>query len=108
MDHQTKPYAVNFWGSKPGTNDDCWTGLDFATREDAVAAFESRPMDIAPYADAVSTAWIEIDGPDIHDARPNPDYDSRADGHDDDWHQEQRMQAAMAFGVQGWNDYQGA
>src|SRR5262245_39391157 len=36
------PYSVLLWGSDPDAgNDDCNTGVDFATREEALAAFEN-------------------------------------------------------------------
>lgn len=105
MSTTEKPYSVNFWGSKPGTDDDCWTGIDFADRHEAMAAFHARPLDLVSYGSAVSTAWIEIDGPDMHAERENPDYDREAEVDDaDDWRREFRMQNAMAFGVAGWND----
>jgi len=37
-------YAVNYWGSHPDLgNDDCWTGLDFATEAAAEEAFTKPP-----------------------------------------------------------------
>ena len=36
-----KPFSVTLWGSNPDEtdNDDCWTGDDFATREEAIACY---------------------------------------------------------------------
>ena len=33
------PYGVNMWGSRPGTNDDCHTGVDFSSRAEAEAFY---------------------------------------------------------------------
>ncbi len=63
--------TVNLWGSNPDAeNDDCWTGLDFATREEALAAFRGNARDLK-LADALTEGeWLEIDGPDINETRP--------------------------------------
>jgi hypothetical protein len=41
-----KPYSVNLWGSNPDItdNDDCWTGDDFATREEAIRVYREVVM----------------------------------------------------------------
>lgn len=50
-------YSVNEWGSHPDAgNDDCWTGEDFDTLEEAEAAFAAEPRD-------GSTVFVELDGP---------------------------------------------
>ena len=40
-----KPYTVTLWGSNPDEtdNDDCWTGVDFATREEAIDTRRTKP-----------------------------------------------------------------
>ena len=95
-------YAVNYWGSKPGTDDDCYTGIDFDTRKQAEEAFE------APVSKSFNTcvAWVELDGPDVHKERQNPDYRPQPDN-DDDWRREIAMQAGMGLGIQAYNDYMG-
>jgi hypothetical protein len=51
-----KPYSVLHWGSHPDEdNDDCYTGEDFDSKDDAIAAFKVD-------ADDTSVAYIEIDG----------------------------------------------
>jgi len=105
---ENKPYSVNYFGSHPDeNNDDCWSGYDFATREEAEACFLEE-VTIPGCFDC--TAWIVLDGPDVHKERKNPDFKpSRDDDRDfdDEWKREMATQAAMAFGVQGWNDYYG-
>lgn len=94
----TKPYAVNHWGSKPGTDDDCWRGADYATLEEALADYNGpAPAD---------TAWIEIDGPGIHAERENPAFKPSQDT-DDDWRREMQREAGMLHGVAGWNEFEG-
>ena len=96
-------FCVNFWGSKPGTSDDCHTGYDFDTLADAVAKFEDDNLGSVYQT---CTAYIELDGPGVHRERRHPDFVAELDDCAE-WRREQRMQAAMAFGVQGWNDYDG-
>jgi hypothetical protein len=95
-------FSVNYWGSKPGTNDDCITGTDYPTLSEAEAAFNA-PVDTRW---AKSTAWVELDGPEVHKERQNPAYRPTKDT-DDDWRREMRMEAAMLHGIQGWNDFEG-
>ena len=92
------PYCVNYWGSKPGENDDCATGWDYATIQEAQAFYDGEHPAWA--------AWIELDGPDAHLEKPNPDYKEKDTG-DDDWRRECQMQDAMLYGVAGYNDYEG-
>jgi hypothetical protein len=102
------PYSVNLWGSDPDAgNDDCWTGVDFATREEAFAAFRNPWTHVnATYFRPADVAWIEVDGPDLHEKRRNPAYrPSRRT--DDGWRQECAMQAGMGMGVEAYNDAMG-
>ncbi len=93
-------YAVNYWGSKPGTNDDCWCGHDYESREEAEAAFEAPVLKNFNSC----TAWVELDGPDVHKERENPDFRPVRED-DDDWRQEIAMQAGMGLGIQAYNDH---
>lgn len=90
-------YSVNYWESHPDCdNDDCSMGFDFDNKDEALAKYHETPSAL--------TAYVEITGPDVHEIRQNPNYRTEPDDYDD-WHREQRMQAAMAFGVLGWNDW---
>jgi hypothetical protein len=105
------PYTVNLWGSKPGTNDDCWTGDDFATRAEAEAVY-ANPEAHFSAQHTRGVAWFQIDGPDIHEERENPAYNTREaerqraldDAAD---RSERAMQAGMGLGVHAFNEEMG-
>ena len=109
-------WSVNFWGSEPGTNDDCWTGFDFKTEAEARAAYsDPKKLKEDSYCPLQDAAWIELalgtrGGTGVLtartiDSKPNPDYEPPVDT--DDWRQEPAMQAGMAFGCDGYNDMMG-
>ena len=99
-------YSVNFWGSKPGTDDDCWYGQDFDTLEEAEALYNA-PVADEPCCSAKCVAYVELDGPNVHKERPNPTFKPDRDTSDREWRRERQMEAAMLHGVQGYNDYEG-
>lgn len=83
-------FSVNWWGSNPDLeNDDCWTGQDFPTLEEALNFYNAEPS--AYYFRC--TEYIELDGPDIYQTRINPGFRPSKD--DGEWEREIRMQAAM-------------
>lgn len=88
-------FNVNLWGSHPDlNNDDCWTGDEFGTIEEA-RAFFLNPWGDAKFAQYHQrcTEYIELDGPGVYEIRRNPDF--RPLGRDTLWENEIRMQAAM-------------
>lgn len=92
-------FSVNFWGSEPGTNDDCWCGEDFDSFDDAVIEFNKE-------CDDKDVAWIELDGPGIYFSRKNPSFkESKKDS--SEWKREIAMQAGIVFGCDGYNDEMG-
>lgn len=97
-----KPYSVNFWGSKPGENDNCWTGLDYATKEDALVGFADEGLALK-----YGGVWVELDGPDIHKERRSTLKTKSARELDREWQREMAMHAGMAFGCDGYNDMMG-
>lgn len=114
-----RPYTVDLWGSDPDEtdNDDCWTGESFATRQEAISAYQAVVM--FPWDNEVlgecSGGWefVCIDGPDVHEVTANPDQPTQrrhrresARG-DAEWKREAAMQAGMAFGCDGYNDEMG-
>lgn len=100
-----RKYSVNLWGSKPGTNDDCHTGADFATLEEALAVYLT-PASHFRAVDVADSAYVEIDGPDFHDERCiNPRRKVRDDL--SDWRREIAMQAGMGLGIEAYNDEMG-
>jgi len=116
-----KPYSVTLWGSNPDEtdNDDCWTGDDYATREEATAAYREVVMfpDHSSLAKACGPrgAWeyVLIDGPQAHEVTQNPDRPScerhrrELDRSDGEWRRERAMEAGMLHGVEAYNDEMG-
>ena len=121
-------WSVEAWGSKPGTDDDCWQGADFATEAEA-RTFMADP-DFG--ADTGDTAWLRlvtgtytagheivtregnktlwnlIDVTVIQET-PCPGYDAKARKAGDEafeasWAQERAMQAGMMGGCDAYND----
>lgn len=122
IDHMTtstdKPYSVTLWGSNPDEteNDDCWTGDDFATREEALSTYRAVVMDQDhPLARVCGPdgAWeyIMIDGPETHEVAQNPDRHAcdryRRDQVDAGWCRERAMEAGMLHGIEAYNDEMG-
>jgi hypothetical protein len=115
---ETKPFYVNLWGSHPDDdNDDCWTGEEFDTLEEAQAAF-ARPETIeCDYFQNTmhdrSTVFIEVgrhvgkNGVETLDVRRlRPDSPKRKDN-DDDWRREIANEAGMLHGVEAFNEVMG-
>ena len=98
------PFSVCEWCSHPDDgNDDCNTGMDYATVEEAREAFLA--------AFPRSAAFIELDGPGVREVRRNPVARRRTaerdHAHDRAWRHEIAMEAGMAFGCDGYNDAMG-
>jgi len=110
-------YAINLWGSHPDDeNDDCWTGVDVETREQAEAIFHAAdPVEAIAKLPGVhanfysyhygDTTHVELDGPDVNKVRQVRKARKRADS--GEWQRERAMQAGMAFGCDGYNDEMG-
>jgi len=97
-------FEVNYWGSHPNEgNDDCWTGSDYETLEEALVAFNA-PVDEYYHT---STMYVSLVGPDHEEYRKNPDFVPDQDISDDDWKREIAMQAGMMGGVEAYNDTMG-
>ncbi len=94
-----KKFSVNFWGSHPDdNNDDCWTGSDFDTLEEAVACF-------AEGSDDADDAYIELTGPGVYRVKKLRDPIPETD--DADGRREIAMEAGMLHGVGAYNDAMG-
>jgi hypothetical protein len=116
-----KPFNVTLWGSNPDEtdNDDCWTGDDFATREEAILAYREVVMfpDHSQLARVCgprgSWEYVMIDGPETHEVTQNPDRPScdrnrRELARDDaEWRRERATEAGMLHGTQAYNDEMG-
>ena len=87
-----KLYSVNLWGSHPDEDqDDCWTGDEFETKEEALKVFNA-PFDHFPryYHDS---PFVEILGPDIEEVRATG-AKPKSRRNDDEWEREHATQAA--------------
>lgn len=122
-EQHTKPYSINLWSSHPDdNNDDCNTGVDFDTREEAEKVFRSaEPIKaLAAIVDAEraengcpsfavyynETPFIEIDGPDINEVRKLREPKKSRDD-DGEWRRERAMQAGMGLGIDAYNEEMG-
>lgn len=100
----SKPYSITLFGSHPNCdNDDAFTGADFDTRAEVLAAFHSLWSHFNKEYYCSDTAFIAVDGPDICKLEPNPEFKPRK-ASDDDWTREQAMQAGMGLGIDAYND----
>lgn len=91
-------FLVDFWGSYPLTNDDCWYGEKFDDLEKALTLYNEECLDR-------DVAWIILDGPGISLERKNPNFKEAKI--DSDWQRETAHQAGMGLGVEAYNDYMG-
>lgn len=130
MNNTNMPYSLSLWGSNPDTedNDDCWTGVDFATLEEACDAFrktghmapgnlfdlldESDPAGNSRAYYATSGRFVMLDGPDVHLVAPCKNFDAKLAKRENaeferEWKSEAAMTAGMAFGCAGYNDEMG-
>lgn len=98
-------YEVTYWGSLVD-NDDCITGYDFESEQQARRAFQRDPVwsDGRPIR---YCARIKLDGPGCHEQRVNPAWVPTDDDDEDDWRRERAMQAGMAGGCDAYNDAMG-
>ena len=100
-------YAVNFWGSHPDEgNDDCWTGKDYDSLEEARIVFESPASMFSKRMSLTDCEYIELDGPEVYRLRRNPEF--VAPSHDlDDWRHEIAREEGMLGGIDAYNDHLG-
>jgi hypothetical protein len=100
-------FSVNLWGSDPEEeNDDCHTGEDFATLEEAEACFQNPWDTFSKSYYRGCTHTIELDGPEVYKTRLNASFKPSEDN-DSAWQREQAMQAGMGFGVEAYNEIMG-
>ena len=95
-------YSVELFGSDPAEeNDDCWTGQDFPTLEEA-EAFYNQPFSDPKYAQFYKncTAFITLIGPEVNKKRKNPDFKPRKPEIDSEF----ARQAGMMGGIDAYND----
>lgn len=104
------PYSVNYWGSHPDSdNDDCYTGHDFATKDEALAFFKGEVQDPPnrPGYYIRCVAFVEIDGPNVNEVRANPSFVKDTSPDSGSWQREIANEAGMLGGVHAYNDAMG-
>lgn len=105
----TTNFSVNLWGSNPmNDNDDCWTGLDFKTEEEALKCYNNVEDHFEDY-DLEGTRYVEVVSnttkSDLRDVREVSGYTTTSDA--PDWEREMAMEAGMMGGLDSYNDYYG-
>lgn len=103
-------YSVNLYGSHPdANNDDCWAGDEFETKEEALRVFNNPWEYFSVRYHESSTAFVEIDGPDINRVRKNPTFkpSKKDSAFDRDWKRERAYEAGMCLGIDAYNDTMG-
>jgi len=102
-----KSFAVNLWSAHPDSGEDaCSSGDEFSTLKEALAVADDLWSHFSPTFKR-NISHIEIDGPDFHEVRTNPDYKPSRDDDDGEWRREQAMQLGMGLGVDAYNDAMG-
>ena len=102
MNEVKKGHQVLKFFANPHEDDDCCdTSQEFDTLEACREWLRSDPGTSKYPWFAIDS--VELDELEYHESK---DYDHKDDD-GCDWKSEWRMQHAMAFGVQGWNDYPG-
>jgi hypothetical protein len=110
-------YSVEYWGSHPDDdNDDCHTGSDHDTIEEARAAFLGP---LPTFCEGVTAyVWLVENHENqegdrricvtvVEDRYVKRTKPRRSEDDDREWQREQAHQAGMAFGCQGYNDAMG-
>ncbi len=103
-----KPFSVTLWDTHPDLEEDtCNTGIDFATLEEAKAAFHN----IEPHFPGLSqgywrhTPFVMMDGPGLREVRQREGIKPRQER--DEVDHEFAMQQGMGLGIQAYNEAMG-
>lgn len=106
-------FTVNYWGSNPDEeNDDCWSGDDFETLEEARACFDGEHDRDVAFIQLCETVGSSEPQPTaapsegVYEVRANPRYRKRALD-DGEWRREMAMEAGMLHGVEAYNEEMG-
>jgi hypothetical protein len=112
-----KAYSVTLWGSHPDlVNDDCWTGDDFDSHEEALVCYREltkRPWDHPLGKSCGHWEFMMIDGPGVHEIIANPDQKTcqrkrrELAREDREWRREIANEAGMLYGIEAYNDAMG-
>lgn len=110
---EEQPFAVRLWGSRPGTDDDCWCGGEYDTLAEARAVFTQPTTDFsARNFGGGNELWIQLVGPEGEiEARQlqkeSEAYRRQCDAEDRAARREYAMELGMALGVDAYNDAMG-
>lgn len=110
--------SVDLWGSNPDEgNDDCFTGEEFPTLEQARERFSvllASPSEFPSHQPAYQVAFIVLSNADgsVWESKANPAYDAARNAAEDaaferECRSERATQAGMEFGCDGYNDAMG-
>lgn len=103
---QGKDYSVCLFLTHPDNDaDDCMTGEDFDTLEEARACIANLEGTFSA-ASLAGCPFVELNGPEVYEVTRRPGVKVSRDN-DGEWQREQAMQAGMAFGCDGYNDAMG-
>jgi len=113
-------WAVNLWGSKPGTEDDCYTGSDFDNLAEALEAYRdpkayAEAHDWKGWTSALEYCrWIEICGPATDwerelfpTSKRHQQLERELRREHEEWRREQAREAGMLHGIGAYNEAMG-
>lgn len=102
-------WSVNYWMTHPELeNDDCNTGSDYDTLDEAMKEYNNPEWKNGHY--------VEIDGPDIYEVKMQPGHDPKAyqreleldrRQYEGEARRENAMQEGMGRGIQAYNEAMG-
>jgi hypothetical protein len=111
---RTLPFSVNLWGSKPHQDDNCHTGEDYETLEEARKVYDS-PFETfkGPGQQSGESyylpggCWVELVGPGVEEERELSRGQVKRKDDDEDWRREQANEAGMLGGCEAYNEVMG-
>lgn len=105
---EEKDYTVTLWMTNPDVddNDDCMSGMDFATVEEARECFNDVTAHFA-FACYAGVPFVMLDGPGAHEVRMRSKRALRAEDDGGEWQREIATQAGMEGGCDAYNDAMG-
>lgn len=102
----TTTYSVTLWGSDPrDENDDCWSGRDFESWDDALACYGDIEANFENF-ELADTRFVMLEGGNLEEPYIK-EVKGYASPSDDDWSNEMAMQAGMGMGISAYNDWRG-
>ena len=113
MTDTAKPFAVNLYGSHPDLdNDDCWTGDEFATLDQARDTYD-RWSEVFSKGSVSSTTHVELTGPGVYEVKQVVSDKVIAarkqdlERSDREWQREVALEAGMLGGCDAYHEAMG-